>query len=175
MRIGEYIKYKRQALGYSQRQLADCLKISKQAVSKWENGTSIPDILTLSDIACILKVKAEFLVKIIWMGETGERVRHFIFVNVKEKKRLSYAVQIYEMDDFSYAKEVYDKICTGQNESVMKTLMDYYEYDPSRTLTATLSEAVYYAEDEEPYKSLHIESFELNSLIQLYIKENGKA
>ena len=57
----------------------------------------------------------------------------------------------------------------------MKTLMDYYEYDPSRTLTATLSEAVYYAEDEEPYKSLHIESFELNSLIQLYIKENGKA
>ena len=139
MRIGEYIKYKRQTLGYSQKQFAERLAISKQAVSKWENGTSIPGIMMLPDIACILKVKAEFLVKIIWMGETGERVRHFIFVNVKEKKRLYYAVQFYEVDDFSYAKEVYDKICTGQNESVMKTLMDYYEYDPSRTFTVTLS------------------------------------
>ena len=85
MRIGEYIKYKRQALGYSQKQFADRLEISKQAVSKWENGTAIPDIMNIPDIAYILKVKPEFLVKIIWIGETGERIRHFIFVNVKEK------------------------------------------------------------------------------------------
>ena len=171
MRIGEFIKYKRQALGYSQRQLANRLEISKQAVSKWENGTTLPDIMQLPNLAFALKVKPEFLVKIIWIGETGERVRHFIFVNVKEKKLLSYAVQIYEMDDFSYAKEVYDKICTGQNESVMKTLMDYYEYDPSQTFTVTLSEAVYYAEDEEPYKSLLIESYELNSLIKSHVQK----
>ena len=171
MRIGEYIKYKRQTLGYSQKQFAERLAISKQAVSKWENGTSIPGIMMLPDIACILKVKAEFLVKIIWMGETGERVRHFIFVNVKEKKRLSYAIQIYEVDDFLAAKEVYDKICTGQNESVMQTLKDYYECDSSRTFTVTLSEAVYYSEDDEPYKSLLIESYRLNSLIESHIQK----
>ena len=171
MRIGEYIKYKRQTLGYSQKQFAERLAISKQAVSKWENGTSIPGIMMLPDIAYILKVKAEFLVKILWMGETGERVRHFIFVNVKEKKHLSYAVQFYEVDDFPYAKEVYDKICTGQNESVMKTLTDFYEYDPSRTLTVTLSESVYRIEDEEPYKSLLIESYELNSLIKSHVQK----
>ena len=171
MRIGEYIKYKRQTLGYSQKQFAERLAISKQAVSKWENGTSIPDIMMLPNIAYILKVKAEFLVKIIWMGETGECVRHFIFVNVKDKHQPSYAVQIYEVDDFLYAKEVYDKICSGQNELVMQTLIDYYEYDPSRTFTVTLSEAVYYAEDDEPYKSLLIESYELNSLIKSHVQK----
>ena len=109
MRIGELIKYKRQALGYSQKQFAERLEITKQAVSKWENGTAIPDIMIIPDIAYVLKVKPEFLVKTIWIGETGEQVRHFIFVNVKEKGRPSYAVKIYEIDDFIYAKEIYDK------------------------------------------------------------------
>ena len=65
--------------------LAKKLFVSDKTVSKWENGTAIPDIMNIPDIACILKVKPEFLVKIIWIGETGERVRHFIFVNVKHK------------------------------------------------------------------------------------------
>ena len=171
MRIGEYIKYKRQSLGYSQNQLAEWLGVSKQAISKWENCIATPDVMLIPDIAVALKVKPMFLMNAIWIGETGEIVRHFIFVEVKKKMQRSYAVQIYEVDDFLRAKEVYDKICTGQDESVMQTLMDYYEYDPSRTFTVTLSEAVYYAEDEEPYKSLLIESYELNSLIKSHVQK----
>jgi transcriptional regulator with XRE-family HTH domain len=171
MRIGEYIKCKRQSLGYSQTQLAERLKISKQAVGKWENGTALPDVMKIPDIATVLKVKPEFLMKIIWIGETGERVKHFIVVNVKEKNRSSYATGVYEVQDFFCAKEFYDKICTGQNESVMQTLIDYYTYDPSRTFTVTLSESVYYAEDELPYKSLLIESYGLNSLIKSHIQK----
>ena len=171
MRIGEYIKYKRQSLGYSQMQLAERLGISKQAVSKWENGTAVPDVMIIPDIAGALKVKPEFLMKIIWIGETGEYVKHFIVVNVKEKNRSSYAIKVYDVQDFFCAKEFYDKICTGQNESVMQILLDYYIYDPSRTFTVTLSESVYYAEDELPYKSLIIESYELNSLIKSHIQK----
>ena len=174
MRIGEYIKYKRQSLGYSQNQFAERLEISKQAVSKWENGSAVPDIMTIPNIAFILKVKPEFLMKIIWIGDTGEYVNHFIFVNVKEKKRISYAVKIYEVDDFIYAKDIYDNICTGQNESVMQILMDYYTYDPNRIFTVTLSESVYRVEDGLPYKSLQIESFNLNSLIKSWVKEKCK-
>ena len=171
MRIGEYIKYKRQSLGYSQMQLAERLEISKQAVSKWENGTAVPDVMIIPDIADVLKVKPDFLMKIIWIGETGEYVKHFIVVNVKEKNRSSYAIKVYDVQDFFCAKEFYDKICTGQNESVMQTLIDYYIYDPSRTFTVTLSESVYYAEDELPYKSLLIESYQLNSLIKSHIQK----
>ena len=173
MRIGEYIKYKRQSLGYSQKLLAERLEISKQAVSKWENGAAFPDIMIIPDIAAVLKVKPEFLIKIIWIGETGEFVKHFVFVNVKQKKLPSYSIKVYEVDDFLSAKEIYDKICTGQNESVMQTLIDYYTYDPSRTFTVTISEAVYFSEDEPPYKSLLIESHELNSLIKSHIQKCG--
>ena len=169
MRIGEYIKYKRQSLGYSQMQLAERLEISKQAVGKWENGAALPDVMTIPDIAAVLKVKPEFLMKIIWIGETGEHVKHFIFVKVKEKRHPSYSITVYDVGDFLYAKEIYDEICAGQNESVMQALLDYYTYDPSRTFTVTLSEAVYYAEDDPPYKSLLIESYELNSLIKSHI------
>lgn len=171
MRIGEYIKYKRQSLGYSQMQLAERLEISKQAVGKWENGTALPDVMKIPDIATVLKVKPEFLMKIIWTGETGEYVKHFVFVNVKEKSHSSYSIKVYEADDFGYVKEIYDEICKGQNESVMQALLDYYIYDPSRTFTVTLSESVYYAEDELPYKSLLIESYELNSLIKSHVQQ----
>ena len=169
MRFGEFIKYKRQSLGYSQERLAERLEISKQAVSKWETGAALPDVMTIPDIAAVLKVKPEFLMNTIWIGETGEYVNHFIFLEVKEKKQPSYPIKVYDIDDFLYAKEIYDKICTGQNESVMQTLIDYYSYNPHRVFTVTLSEAVYYAEDEPPYKSLLIESYELNSLIKSHM------
>ena len=171
MRIGEFIKYKRQALGYSQAQFAELFGVSKQAVNKWERCTALPNVMIIPDLAAVLKVKPLFLMKAIWFGETGEYVRHYIFVNVKEQKRVSYAVQIFEADDFQYAKEIYDKICSGQNKSVMQTLKDYYECDPSRTFTVTLSEEVYHAEDEPPYKSLLIESYQLNSLIASHIQK----
>lgn len=169
MRIGEYIKYKRQSLEYSQAQLAEQLNVSKQAVSKWENGTAMPEVMMIPDIACALKVKPEFLMRIIWIGETGEYVKHFVCVNVKEKNRPSYAIKVYEVEDFLCAKETYDAIRAGQNELVLQTLIDYGTYDPSRTFTVTLSESVYYAEDELPYKSLRIESFDLTSLIKSHI------
>ena len=168
MRIGEYIKYKRHSLGYSQNQLAERLEISKQAVSKWETGTALPDVMIIPDIAYALNVKPEFLMKIIWTGETGEYVDHFVSVNVKESDGSSYSIQIYRIDDFIYAKEIFDKICNGQIESVMQALLDYYTYDTRRSFTVKLSEAVYYEDDELPHKSLLIESRKIDSLVKSY-------
>ncbi|WP_295747580.1 helix-turn-helix transcriptional regulator [uncultured Limosilactobacillus sp.] len=52
----------RQATGLSQEQLANQLHISRQAVSKWENGTAIPDIDKIVQIANILHVSLDELV-----------------------------------------------------------------------------------------------------------------
>ena len=51
LKIGQYIQNLRKAKGMSQRQLADQLNVSFQAVSKWENGESIPDTGILGCIA----------------------------------------------------------------------------------------------------------------------------
>ncbi|MCH5341996.1 MAG: helix-turn-helix transcriptional regulator [Acetatifactor sp.] len=44
MNIGEVIKDKRQKRKLTQMELAELLKVTPQAVSKWAMGDSIPDI-----------------------------------------------------------------------------------------------------------------------------------
>ena len=49
--IGKNIKSFRRRCGFTQVYLAEKLGISVQAVSKWETGTSMPDIMLLPEIA----------------------------------------------------------------------------------------------------------------------------
>lgn len=61
MNIGNVISEKRKALGLTQQALAEKLHVSFQAISKWENGTSCPDIELLPQIAAILKTTIDSL------------------------------------------------------------------------------------------------------------------
>lgn len=58
-KIGNFIMAKRKALGLTQQQLADKLNVSFQAVSKWENGTTYPNIEILRDLAIVLEVSVD--------------------------------------------------------------------------------------------------------------------
>ena len=49
----------REQLLTTQQQLADELFVSFQAVSKWENGVSVPDTLLLSKLAKVLKTSVD--------------------------------------------------------------------------------------------------------------------
>ena len=102
----------RKQRGLTQIELGERVSYSDKTISKWENGTSLPDVMLIPDIAAVLKVKPEYLMKIIWIGETGERVEHFVFVNVRESSGLSYSIQIYNPDNFLYAKEIFDAVLT---------------------------------------------------------------
>ena len=58
-KIGSFIMEKRKSLGMTQQQLADKLSVSYQAISKWENGTSYPNIEILRDLAVVLRVSVD--------------------------------------------------------------------------------------------------------------------
>lgn len=51
LQIGANITQQRKRLGMTQAELAQKLNYSDKAVSKWERGESVPDVLTLADIA----------------------------------------------------------------------------------------------------------------------------
>ena len=51
MSFGEQLSSVRRRSGLTQEQFAEQLQVSRQAVSKWENGLSCPDILMLPEIA----------------------------------------------------------------------------------------------------------------------------
>ena len=53
----------RNAKGISQQQLADAMDVSRQSVSKWETGTSIPDLDKLMKLADYFDITLDELVK----------------------------------------------------------------------------------------------------------------
>ena len=59
--LGNKICESRKSLGLTQEDLAEKLGVSPQAVSKWENDISCPDITYLPDIAGILKTTIDEL------------------------------------------------------------------------------------------------------------------
>lgn len=58
-KVGNFIMERRRAVGLTQQNLADKLNVSFQAVSKWENGTTYPNIEILKDLAIILEVSVD--------------------------------------------------------------------------------------------------------------------
>ncbi len=59
--FGNRLKVVRQDRGYTQKQLADLLGVTEQAVSKYERGTSYPDISMLDGISLILDCSLDYL------------------------------------------------------------------------------------------------------------------
>ena len=59
--IANNIANLRKAKGITQEQLAQSVNVSVQAVSKWENGISIPDTLVLVRIADFFNVSVDYL------------------------------------------------------------------------------------------------------------------
>ena len=59
--IGNKIKTLRKQRGITQEQLADSIGISFQAVSKWENNQSCPDISVLPDLADVFGISVDEL------------------------------------------------------------------------------------------------------------------
>ena len=59
--LGKRIVRHRKGLGLTQDQLAEQLGITAQAVSKWENDQSCPDITTLPRLAAIFGTSTDAL------------------------------------------------------------------------------------------------------------------
>ncbi|MBM6841314.1 helix-turn-helix domain-containing protein [[Clostridium] spiroforme] len=62
-KIGLYLLQKRKLYKLTQKQLADQLNISFQAVSRWEKGLSIPSIDLLNDLANLFQVTVDEILK----------------------------------------------------------------------------------------------------------------
>lgn len=63
MILSEKIALLRKQNGWSQEQLAEQLHISRQSISKWESGTSIPDLDKIIKLSSIFSVSTDYLLK----------------------------------------------------------------------------------------------------------------
>lgn len=61
VKVGNRIASLRKNSKMSQEELADLLYVTRQALSKWENGTSIPSIDSLLEVSKIFNVSFDYL------------------------------------------------------------------------------------------------------------------
>lgn len=72
MTLAEKIMKLRRAAGFSQEELADRLGVSRQAVSKWESGQSVPDVDKIILLSTMFGVTTDYLLKNAEAGNGGD-------------------------------------------------------------------------------------------------------
>ena len=61
MKLSDKIIKLRKAQGWSQEDFAEKLNVSRQAVSRWENGTALPDANNILQLSKLFAVSADYL------------------------------------------------------------------------------------------------------------------
>ena len=61
MKLQDKIIEHRKANGWSQEDFADKLNVSRQAISRWENGTALPDVQNILQISKQFHVTTDYL------------------------------------------------------------------------------------------------------------------
>ncbi len=121
MSLGERIVTLRKQKNISQGQLAKALDVSRQAVSKWENGLASPDAVKLIQLADVLDTDIEYLTSgrrnfvrrppvVIKTQETVEKIVEKPVIQVVEKVvEKIVEVPVVEYVDRPVVKKVYRK------------------------------------------------------------------
>lgn len=73
MHMADRIQKLRKEKGISQEELAQNLGVSRQAVSKWESGQSLPDLDKVIGMSDFLDVSTDYLLKGTEPSETGKK------------------------------------------------------------------------------------------------------
>ena len=61
MKLSDKITKLRKANGWSQEELAEQLNVSRQAISRWENGTALPDANNILQLSKLFNVTTDYL------------------------------------------------------------------------------------------------------------------
>ena len=61
MKLQEKIIKLRKANGWSQEEFAERMNVSRQAISRWENGTALPDANNILQLSKLFNVTADYL------------------------------------------------------------------------------------------------------------------
>lgn len=127
MTLEEQIRHYRKQAGLSQEKMADKIGVSRQAITKWENGTGIPDISNLMAIADLFQISVDELL-------SGEK---------NEKKQSGYLYESrteYDID----AKKNFDISLGGANTVKMQA------YDGEKIIVSLVSNII--KEIQKDYK-----------------------
>ena len=88
IKIGKFISLKRKEQGLTQSELAEKLNITDRAISKWENGVSLPDASIMHELCNILNITINdlFSGEVVDMKENEKRLEENLLAMSKLKE-----------------------------------------------------------------------------------------
>ena len=88
IKIGRFISKKRKEKGLTQMLLAEKLNVSDRAVSKWENGRSMPDSSIMLDLCNILGITVTDLLygEVVTVDNYNKDMEKKLIEIIKEKE-----------------------------------------------------------------------------------------
>ena len=100
MNIGSKLAEKRKALGITQAEIADKMHVKRQTVSSWESGAALPDIEKVAELADLLNVSCDYLLK----DTAGGAVSRMLLELTGKKVKLN-------LFDYESDMDIYNKVC----------------------------------------------------------------
>lgn len=173
-KIGKFILQLRTERKLSQYQLADMVPISRQAVSKWERGVSIPDSSTLIRLSEIFKVSINELL-------AGKRLKGN---SIKELENTTLSILDENNKKARKIKRNF-KISITIITTLLLTFLSYYfinSYNSTKVYTISgvnehfrISDGLYVTTKNKSYMKLsqieHSEDITINKIKLYYIKD----
>ena len=89
MTLGEKILTLRKARGWSQEELAGRIGVTRQALSRWESDTAVPDTVNVVELSDLFGVSCDYLLREKW---TEDRVAVPTDGKAKEQRVLAWVV-----------------------------------------------------------------------------------
>lgn len=89
VKIGRFIAERRKMIGLTQMQLAEKLSITDRAVSKWENGRSLPDSSIMLELCDELNITVNDLLsgEVVTMENSNKETEKNLLALVREKEK----------------------------------------------------------------------------------------
>ena len=89
VKIGRFIAERRKSIGLTQAQLAEKLNITDRAVSKWENGKSLPDSSIMLELCAELGITVSDLLsgEVVTMENNKKEMENRLMEMVREKEQ----------------------------------------------------------------------------------------
>ena len=89
VKIGRFIAERRKSANLTQMQLAETLGITDRAVSKWENGKSLPDSSIMVELCDVLDITVNDLLsgEVVTMDNYNKEMEKNLLEAVKEKEQ----------------------------------------------------------------------------------------
>ena len=121
MAVGDRITELRKKNNMSQAALADAVGVSRQAVSKWETGLSLPDSSKLILLAQILSTDIEYLST----GRVNDAIRPPVVIKTVERVETKVEVPVVKIQEKIVEKVIEKPVIEYIEKPIVRRMIQY--------------------------------------------------